>query len=503
MFVPYEPSKGQTRTSRRTLHAFVAAQAASRRRKVSELDTGINMYSLEPDQSKAQEDQNQDQDRQPGLLQVQRGRPLVQASRMTRPLGAAKFYPMNTLERKGPSTTRALTYYFGVMIPHDSKALGHADTHAQYYVSVLLHWSNTCDAILHGLVAFTLCNLEPHDRTGNARAATLFHRKKLFDLVTDMLSRQEVDDLLIQAICLLIPIDDYLGYVDYSQVHLDGLEVVVRARGGHEMVGQSVAGMSQNLQTSLLVSRSLLLSHIQTSLGHHVPLTGAGAATTTTTTDRLNPSSLLPSLETPLGVELELELLNLPVGFTHLLSTGHLTAASIPILKSFSAWLHTHSATPASQIPVWRYNSPSPHQHPHRHQQHLTAVEKCLFAALLCYADDISGMGLHPAALLFRQPKKRAGMLLQVPQLWADCGLADFVLWLAMVITVPRDPGITPWEVQRKLFRRIFEMRGQDGCAWADIESRLRCFFSDKGRAAVWEATWNALYLYNQLKSGR
>ncbi|KAL2816701.1 hypothetical protein BJX63DRAFT_387132 [Aspergillus granulosus] len=220
------------------------------------------------------------------------------------------------------------------MLPHDSNALGHEDSRAQLYVSVLLHY----DAILHGLTALALCNLEPQDRSGNTRAATLFHRKKLFDLVTDMLSRGVIDDLLIQAICLLIPIDDYLGYVDYSQVHLDGLEVVVRARGGYDTVGQSVPGMSHNLQTSLLVVRSLLLPHIQTSL-HYAPPPGVPGS--------LHPISFL---ETPLE-------LGLPTGFTHLIPTGHLSTGLILILQNFSAWIHTHSHTLAAQTPIWRYSA--------------------------------------------------------------------------------------------------------------------------------------------------
>ncbi|KAL4784115.1 hypothetical protein BJX76DRAFT_232988 [Aspergillus varians] len=457
MFIPYDPADGKNKHSRRTINAFVAVQAAKKRRKPTELDRGINTYWLQSSHSNAQNDR----DRQDP--ESKQGWALAQAHRLTVPIGTGKFYPMKTLDTKGPSTARALTYYFDVMLPHDSNALGHEVSRAQFYASFLLHWSNTHDAILHGLAAFTLCNLEPQDHTGTARAATLYHRKKLFDLVTDMLARQTVDDLLIQALCLLIPIDDYLGYVDYSQAHLDGIETVVRARGGHDQVGQSIPGMAENLQTSLLVSKSLLLSHIQTSLSHTAPPVAH---------DRLDPELFL-----------ENTLDRLPIGFTHLIQTGHLTTGSILILQSFSAWLYTHGETHPSQIPVWRYSAP----------QRLNPVEKCLFAALLCFADDISCMGFHPAALIFRQPKKRAEMLLAVSELWADPVLADCLLWLAMVITTPRNLGITPFEVQGRLFQRIFEMRA-GYCEWECVEPGLRYFFYDDGRAVVWEQTWNALY---------
>ncbi|KAL4875380.1 hypothetical protein BJY04DRAFT_232657 [Aspergillus karnatakaensis] len=262
-----------------------------------------------------------------------------------------------------------------------------------------------------------------------------------------MLSRQVVNDHLIQAICLLIPVDDYLGYVDYSRAHLDGLSTVVRLRGGHNKVGQSVKGMGPNLQTSLLVVKSLLISHMQTSL---------------------NPEHL------PLNI--------LPPAFHILIRANAITTPAIEILLSFSTWLTTHRQKQAHLIPVWRHQSTTP----------LTAIEKCLFAALLCLADDLSGMGVHPAAIIFRQPKKRAEMLLSVREFWTDPMLSDLVIWLSMVVTAPRNAGITPWGVQRELFRRIILGR-PDLRGWADVRGVLQGFFFEEGRAGVWQVVWGEM----------
>jgi hypothetical protein len=221
--------------------------------------------------------------------------------------------------------------------------------------------------------------------------------------------------------------------------------------------------MGPNLQTSLLVSKSLLLSHMQTSI---------------------KPESMRASRPPPNAGFLDTCVtLNLPPGLLTLIHTGYLSHASVEILLSFSSWLSTHRSTDPSLTPVWRYSSSGP----------LCAVEKCLFTALLCLADDLSGMGLHPAAMIFRQPRKRAEMLLAVHELWTHRALADCLVWLVMVITTPRNPGITPFSGQRELFSRIVLSRPDLTC-WADVEGVLRCFFYEESRAPSWKATWNAIY---------
>ncbi|KAL5339671.1 hypothetical protein BJX70DRAFT_397614 [Aspergillus crustosus] len=389
MFIPYVPPNQKGGNNRRKINTFIAVQAAKKRRKESKLTGRMEIFWVQQTQSSLQEEQEEEEDKRSSENQRAVGNQseaelaaLMRSPRM--PVATGKFYPINNgwlLIGRRP------TLDFNVILPHDSKALGHgSSSSANFYASVLLNWSNTCDAILHGLTAFTLCNLEAPDRTGIARAATLFHRRKLFNAVTDMLSRQEVNDFLIQAICLLIPIDDYLG-------------------------------------------------------------------------PNINP----------------------PLASTSLISTGYLTPASTEILLSFSSWLTAHRGSNPALIPVWRYSTTYP----------LTPLERCLFTALLCLADDLSGMGVHPAAIIFRQPEKRAEMLLAVRELWRDTLLADLLLWMAMVITTPRNPEIPPWAVQRELFCGIVSAR-RDLESWSNVGAALRCFFYEEARAPFWKVTWNA-----------
>ncbi|EAW14874.1 uncharacterized protein ACLA_002850 [Aspergillus clavatus NRRL 1] len=277
-----------------------------------------------------------------------------------------------------------------------------------------------------------------------------------------MLSQQIVDDVLISALYRLIPIDDYLGYVDYSRVHLHGFETVIRIRGGYDRVGQSVPAISKDMQMSVLVARSLLLIHLQTSLIEGLP-----------------PDIIrCPETTWLRGIELIL-----PPGFVGLISAGHLSHSSIEILLSFSEWLGKYRGLDPGSIPVWRYSSSG----------ELTAVEKCIFVGLLCLADDVGYMGMHPAAIIFRQPKKRAEMLLAVKELWNDPSLADCLLWLWTVITIPQNPGITPVLAQRELFSKILTLR--DGLSdWNVIRAVLRRFFYEDSRAPAWENAWTVMH---------
>ncbi|KAI9038125.1 uncharacterized protein KD926_011259 [Aspergillus affinis] len=133
-----------------------------------------------------------------------------------KPLGAGKFYPIEGIGSKGPFTLHALSHYFDILLPHDANALGLGGAAKNTYSSGLLSWASQYDIILHGLSAFTLCSVESQDATGATSDAILYHRNRLLGDLHERLSRRQVDDVLIQAICLLIPVDDYLGYVEYG-----------------------------------------------------------------------------------------------------------------------------------------------------------------------------------------------------------------------------------------------------------------------------------------------
>ncbi|OJK03484.1 hypothetical protein ASPACDRAFT_49652 [Aspergillus aculeatus ATCC 16872] len=469
MFIPYNPTEMQPDKSRRPVHALVAARAAQRRQQHQSprFQRALGTFVVDPEDPESKDDPHKDRRR--WAVQCKPGRTLPSPS----PIGTGRFYPLATPASKGPCTARALSYYFDVLLPHDSQVLSHAPAQRQTYGSVFLHWSAHHDIILHGLAVFALCNLESQSEdlspaSAKLHAAALYHRARLLTEIQHTLATGHVTDLLISALTLLITVDDYLANVAYSRAHTAGFEAVIRARGGESQVGSSVPAISQDLRMAANVARSLLVLHMQTSLSPDEKESPSP------------PRAYPPTLDTYILNQT----LDIPKGFSTLLKQGRITPASLEILASFHDWHDRYLLVDdPSNIPVWRHSASHP----------LNRVEKCIFVALLCLADDVSHMGLHPAAVIFRQPRKRAEMLLAVPQLWTDDGLKDCLVWLWMVITTPRNRGLTPVRVQRGLWERILrEVRG-DLHTWGKVERVLRGFVFDGRRAGVWEETFERL----------
>lgn len=344
------------------------------------------------------------------------------------------------------------------MCPHISGALGHRSSQELYYASVILYWSSNHECILQGLVAWALCTLESQHRTNSTRGTILYHRRKLLAEVQRMLSSHVVDDVLISALSLLISVDDYLGHVEYSRVHLIGLDAVIQARGGYDQLGSSIPAMSNNIQVSTLVVRSLLLFH---ALHDEVPLP-------------LQDEDAYPPEHIPQ---------DLPQGFIDLICRGHLSHSSVEMLHNFSVWRNEHQGHDPSVVPIWRYPAPL---------QKLNAIEKCVFVGLLCLADDTSHITLHPSAIIYRQAEKRADMIRTMPHVWSDPSLADCLVWLWTVTLTPYNTASTLTTVQSELWTKLCLLR-DDLYEWESVQSVLRNFFYDEGRALAWQSTWTVV----------
>ncbi|KAL2783399.1 hypothetical protein BJX66DRAFT_131181 [Aspergillus keveii] len=342
------------------------------------------------------------------------------------------------------------------MCPHNSGALGHDLRQGQYYGSVILYWSSSQESIRHGLVAWGLCTLESQQKTANAHDAILYHRRKLLGHVQRMLASNHVDDVLVSALSLLILVDDYLGHVEFSRAHLNGLDAVIQARGGYDQLGSSIPGGSRDVQVSTLIVRSQLLFHAI----HAEPPTDT------------------KTIEAPLSLDVPPDL---PRGFRDLIQRGYLSQDSIEMLHSFSAWQSEHGGQDPSAVPVWRYPAPL---------QKSNATEKCIFVGLLCLADDTSHIALHPAATIYRQANKRADMIQNMPYVWDDPSLGDCLVRLWMVTFTPRNAEHTLYGLQCELFRRLCLMRG-NVLTWETILSILQAFFYDEGRVLAWKTTWH------------
>ncbi|RHZ49500.1 uncharacterized protein CDV56_104316 [Aspergillus thermomutatus] len=373
-----------------------------------------------------------------------------------------RFYPFDGFASKGPLTARALSYYFDVLLPHDAKALGLDEVGTGSYGRGLLSWASKHDLILHGLSAFTLCSLECQDPTGNISRAIMFHRNKVLLDLHNRLSQQQVDDVLIQGMALLIPVDDYLGHYEFGPVHLNGMREVVKLRGGFDAVGSSDENaFGRNLRMSMLVTMSLVEFHVQTTITN-APTTLA--------------NGVFPH---PLPVWGETAL-DLPPGFRDLARCGYLSDETIGIVRDFSHWLARNKESEPTARQTWRCSM----------SRNLNNLEKCISVTLACLADDLSAMGTHPAALIFRKPQRRAEVLAAVTEVWNDFLLIECVIWMCTVVATPRNRQIICREKQRQLLRRSILQR-YPASNWSDIRQILQRFFYDSSCEHDWEEAWN------------
>lgn len=293
-------------------------------------------------------------------------------------------------------------------------------------------------------------------------------RSKVLNWINNRLAQSHVDDVLIQVIILAMVVDDYLGYVEFRQVHLQGLDAVIDRRGGLDAIGTSEPAIGRTLRQSTLTVIGTTILNINTSLR---------AAS--------KPSPLSPSIltypEYSLSEQLHRLVARLPIGLQELALSQHLSVEMVGIVLSFTDWLNNLDPVVAESSASWRHPTPAG----------LSNLEKCLYVALICLSDDLSGMGGHISVLIFRKPGQRARMILSDEGLWDDPRTADCVLWLATVVCSPRNITIIPRGVQNVLQEKILRQRPEVGDL-AAIERILRRFFYPEARAGAWMQAWAA-----------
>ncbi|PKX92355.1 uncharacterized protein P174DRAFT_512966 [Aspergillus novofumigatus IBT 16806] len=439
MFIPYRgPSKTKDTNTRRAINAFVATEASSRshKRRAEEVEHRGRQGTLRwlhiPDRPDSKEPIIDKRHQPPEDDGQAPGKPTTEALVVPTPVGAGRFYPFGELASRGPLTARALSYYFDILLPHDAKALGLGEVGTRSFGRGLLSWASKHDLILHGLSAFTLCSLECQDITGNTSRAIMFHRNKVLLDLHSRLSRQQVDDVLIQGMALLIPVDDYLGHYEFGPVHLNGMREVVKLRGGFDAVGSSDENaFGRNLRMSLLVTQSMV----------DFPCNWG-----------------LPS---PLPVREETAL-DLPPGFRDLARYRYLSEEAVGIIRGFSHWLTRSKESEPTVRQTWRCSM----------SRNLNNLEKCICVTLACLADDLSAMGTHPAALIF--------LLAAVAEVWNDPLLTECVIWIRII---SRDK-------QRHLLRRAIQQR-YSASDWNHVRRIMQRFLYDPSREKDWEEAWN------------
>ncbi|KAL3459129.1 hypothetical protein BJX64DRAFT_207430 [Aspergillus heterothallicus] len=447
MFVHYSgPSSKQTPKTRRAANAFKAAQAQACRVRDPARGTFQWLHipkSPQNESSSSNEDPSWSAQQDQMLL----ARAAVAASLTSCVVGSERFYP---IREKGPLTMSALSHYFDVIFPHDLEVQGLGEAGKGTYGAGLLNWSAHHTGVCHGLVAFTLCSLDT--KTDVMEQAILYHRQKILQDVHERLEQGQVDDVLIQAICLLIPVDDYLGYVEYGPVHLKGLSDIVNIRGGLKMVGSSdPIAFGKILQLTMLTVVSMIEFHMRT---------------------KFTSETFIPA--TSLSSAMQIKISAMPAGLRDLFRAGILSAGVIPILESYQTWFSQTQKTD-----IWR--SPVP--------PGLNNIESCLVITLVCLADDTSAMILHPAASMFRKTRQRIETVLNTPGLWSDPRVVDCMIWMTTVISVPPgqfiDVGLQKQVLKKAIQGRVFVLE------WEEIQCRLQKFYYSELRVGDWKRAWD------------
>lgn len=370
------------------------------------------------------------------------------------------------------------------LIWQDNAALGLSPAQGRNRTEAMTRWVLSYDLIFHALVAWTLCCLpESQDSSTSIGQQLLCHRACTLRMLHERLSNGVVDDVLIQGIGLLIPIDDHLGYTEFNQAHLNGIERIIERRGGFAAVGSSEPALGLHLAALVSISTTKLSINTASSAGHmHI-------------TSFADWPAVDPSLASPIYASTPLHLAanvaRLPSGFVSLITSGRLSNDMVTILVEFDKWLHSLSQTsPGGPEPMaYRFNVPSG----------LSSLEKHICTALICLTDDLTTMGTLYAALIFRKPLKRTKALLaELNALWTSYDMTasnkvpsadDVLIWLATIIPTPRRPELTPKNARRALYGRLMSRKPWLS-DWANVETILGRFFYSSTRSAAWKESW-------------
>jgi hypothetical protein len=348
------------------------------------------------------------------------------------------------------------------MLPSDGIVLGLSKQQTLLYGRTLLPRAYQDELFLTSLALYRLSALPlAKDTESGPRQIIDRMRVRFLGLVNQRLLWGNVDDVLIHSICCAIPVDSHLGLLEYAMAHLRGLETLIKLRGGLDEVGSTYDSLDWVLRevvlhvmatTKLSVRRSIQIQHWAS-----------------------NPDDWTGRTSSPtLGCTAAM-----PHGFQALIECGSISSDMIVVISDFQTWLIGSCAGTAAMSPAWRRRIPDT----------LTDLERTLFLALICLADDLTRLGDHPGADIWRKGRQRAIEVLEAEHLWKDSRNADCMLWVATVVSLP-DTQV-PLDIWDRLQDRILRSRS-DIATVEDITHVLRRFFAPVPRLTVWLKYWHA-----------
>ncbi|RAH40455.1 uncharacterized protein BO95DRAFT_518698 [Aspergillus brunneoviolaceus CBS 621.78] len=410
-----------------------------------------------------------------------------------RAFAAGRFYPIEGSgpNSRGPLALQALAHLYDVLLPYDAKVVGLGKLEADSYARDLLAWTFEHKEVFHSQAAFSLCIMYQKDGSRGAYQAILWHRQHLLKAVRQRLSAQRVDDVLLHSLCTMISVDECLGFHESRAVHLKGLQNIMRVRESPTRASQlTLSGSSAGpgmlprhspLGKVVLVNRIMVEFHLKMSLGFQREVDPSPILSNKPPRLLLSPG---PATDATSVEDL------LPPGFQDLARSGRLTPTVVNLLSDFSSWFYSGMGTDVTTRETWRCLTFTPSD----------SLEQCISIALVSLADDLSALGSHPCAVIFRQAEQRARLLRSLSSLFDEPWFQELGIWIITVIATPPRTSRLPWLVKMEVLGMVilvprsprsggFSYRSID-----QIEGVLRRFFFDESRADDWRRAWKEYF---------
>ncbi|KIW12690.1 hypothetical protein PV08_09968 [Exophiala spinifera] len=362
------------------------------------------------------------------------------------------------------------------VLPHDGLVLGLSKAQTAMYGRELLGRAYQNEVFLLGLALYRLCALPLSKMPGSGTRNIIdTMRARFINLINSKLAYRAINDTLIHSICCATPVDEHLGLLEYSVAHLRGLEALVELRGGFSQVGSSYGPLADTLQSSVLHAITTTKLNIKRDGQPQTPI----ASEQSTPKDHIIELRCpIPGCLTPFyGENTEL-----PEGFAELAAMDALSLPMCHIIRDFQRWLHNLPVDKADECASWRHQIPD----------NLSNLEKCIYLALSCLADDLSAVGVHVCMDLWRKPRPRAIQILHETTLWEVPKFADCLLWVATSVSLAND--LVPYDIWEQLQDKILASR-PDIVAIDDIVLILQGFFAPEKRLRIWRSRWEGRLL--------
>lgn len=330
-------------------------------------------------------------------------------------------------------------------------------------IHTTISWTNQHKIMWSLLAIYRLCLLRDAEVPGtNTRLLIEQLRSKVLVQINERLAAKAVGDVLILAVSYLIIIDDFLGYIQYGMLHLQGLETMIEMRGGYAAVMRSVTADLHRKIMHGFIGKALDAMKLNSRFA--------------LVTDQ-------PIVRYPqpyIGSQLDEAVSKLPVGFQRLAEQRYLSNQTIEVLLEYRQAI----ADPAHYsnveiLKLWRNSAPVS----------MNNLEKSIFIAMECLAADLS-YGVYQTSMpIWRKTRQRALKVLSLSTLWEVPEIIDCTVWIGSVIMTPTQIDNTPFDL-RQQFQSLVIARRPEFANTEEVKRVLEDFFLPNARWFALVQAW-------------